>query len=114
MIFENTQEPIIEEETFMIVQNLREGRRRPSVSMGEPPMFSNLVYCADCGGKMYYNRSRKNEKYNYIVKFLCSTYKNERMARAGCTAHYIRLDVLEEIVLHNLREAIAFISGCAI
>jgi DNA invertase Pin-like site-specific DNA recombinase len=110
MIFENTQEPIIEEETFMIVQNLREGRRRPSVSMGEPPMFSNLVYCTDCGGKMYYNRSRKNEKYNYIVKFLCSTYKNERMARAGCTAHYIRLDVLEEIVLQNLREAIAYVT----
>jgi len=73
-------------------------------------MFSNLVYCADCGGKMYYNRNRRNERYNYIVKFLCSTYKNERMARAGCTSHYIRMDVLEEIVLRNLREAIEYVS----
>lgn len=52
MIFENTQEPIIEESVFLIVQKIRQGRRRPT-KMGDMGMFSGLLFCADCGGKMY-------------------------------------------------------------
>jgi DNA invertase Pin-like site-specific DNA recombinase len=105
VIFENTQEPIIEESVFMVVQNLRKGRRRRE-NMGEPPMLSGLVFCADCGGKLYFNRNR-HKRSNGIVRFICSTYRNET---ADCTTHYIRMDVLEEVILRNLREAIAYVA----
>jgi DNA invertase Pin-like site-specific DNA recombinase len=106
MIFENTQEAIIEESVFMVVQNIRQGRRRPT-SMGEPPMLSGIVFCADCGGKLYYTRSR-HPKTGGRVRYICSTYRNETTGK--CTAHYIRDDILQEVILKNLREAIAYVS----
>lgn len=51
VIFENTQEPIIEESVFLIVQKIRQGRR--PTKMGDMGMFSGLLYCADCGGKPF-------------------------------------------------------------
>jgi DNA invertase Pin-like site-specific DNA recombinase len=103
-IFENTQEAIIEESVFLIVQNLRQYRKRPT-KMGDMGMFSGLLYCADCGGKMYQcraNHFKREQEY-----FICSTYRKDR---ADCTTHTIRNVVLEEIVLRNLREAIAYVS----
>ena len=107
-IFENTQEPIIDESTFMIVQNLRKGKVRKT-SMGEPPMLSGLVFCADCGGKMYYHRSR-NKRVEGTVRFLCSTYRKDNAEISDCTMHYTRLEVLEEIILRDLREAVAYVT----
>jgi hypothetical protein len=103
-VFENTHEPIIEESVFVIVQNLRKDRKRPT-RMGEMGMFSGLLYCADCGGRMYLCRTTnfKPEQQYYI----CSTY---RKGRELCTTHTIRNVVLEEIVLQNLREAVSFVS----
>lgn len=104
VIFENTQDPIIEESVFLIVQNIRQGRRRPT-KMGEMGMFSGLLFCADCGGKMYLCRANhfKPEQEYYI----CSTYRKDRTL---CTTHSIRRVVLEEIVLRNLREAIQYVT----
>ncbi|WP_299448730.1 recombinase family protein [uncultured Phascolarctobacterium sp.] len=104
VIFENTQEPIIEESVFLVVQNIRQVRRRPT-KMGDMGMFSGLVYCADCGGKMYLCRANhfKPEQEYYI----CSTYRKDRTL---CKTHSIRRVVLEEIVLRNLREAIAYVT----
>ena len=104
VIFENTQPPIIEESVFLIVQNIRKARRRPT-KMGEMGMFSGLLYCAECGGKMYQCRATnfaENQKY-----FICSTY---RKGKDLCTTHSIKNVVLHEIVLRNLREAIAYVS----
>ena len=47
---------IIEESVFIIVQNIRKSRRRPT-KMGDMGMFSGLLYCAECGGKMYQCRA---------------------------------------------------------
>lgn len=104
VIFENTQEPIIEESVFLIVQKIRQGRRRPT-RMGDMGMFSGLLYCADCGGKMYLCRANcyKPEQEYYI----CSTYRKDRTL---CSTHSIRRVVLEEIVLRNLREAIQYVT----
>ena len=104
-VFENTHEPIIEESVFAIVQNLRKSRRRPT-KMGDMGMFSGLLYCEDCGGVMYLCRTTyfKPEQEYYI----CSTYRHDR---EKCTTHTIRNVVLEEIVLRNLREAIAYVTA---
>ncbi|GHU87756.1 recombinase [Clostridia bacterium] len=104
LIFENTHEPIIEESVFLIVQNLRQSRRRPT-RMGEMGMFSGLLFCADCGAKLYQCRANAFEKRQ--EHFICSTYRNNR---GNCTTHTIRNVVLEEIVLRNLREAIGYVS----
>ena len=103
-IFENTHEPIIEEHVFSIVQNLRKSRRRPT-KMGDMGLFSGLVYCEDCGAKMYLCRTTymKPEKHYYI----CSNYRNDR---GKCSTHSIRNVVLEEIVLRNLRDAIKYVT----
>lgn len=89
---------------FLIVQNIRKARRRPT-KMGEMGIFSGLLYCAECGGKMYQCRATnfaENQKY-----FICSTY---RKGKDLCTTHSIKNVVLHEIVLRNLREAISYVS----
>ena len=104
VIFENTQPAIIEESVFIIVQNIRKSRRRPT-KMGDMGIFSGLLYCAECGGKMYQCRaSNFTEEQKY---FICSTY---RKGKDLCTPHSIKNVVLHEIVLRNLREAIQYVS----
>lgn len=104
MIFENTQPPIIKESVFLIVQNIRKSRRRPT-KMGDMGIFSGLLYCAECGGKMYQCRATHfTEEQKY---FICSTYRKDREL---CTTHSIRNVILHEIVLRNLREAIQYVN----
>lgn len=51
LIFENTHEAFIDQETFDIVQRIRDGRRR-FTPMGEMPTLSGMLNCADCGAKL--------------------------------------------------------------
>ena len=104
VIFENTQPPIVEESVFLIVQNIRRSHRRPT-KMGDMGIFSGLLYCAECGGKMYQCRATNfTEEQKY---FICSTY---RKGKDLCTTHSIKNVVLHEIVLRNLREAIEYVT----
>ena len=98
LIFENTQEPIISQQTFDLVQELRRNKRRPQKSDVVNP-FAGIVYCADCGEKMYLSR-RKNERPEQ-EHMRCSTYAKEQ---DKCTVHYIRTCVLNEIVLGELNK----------
>ena len=94
--FENTHEAIIDIDTWETVQKARQQRRRPT-KMGDMGLFSGLVFCADCGQKLYLCRtiSWTHEQECYT----CSTYRCHR----GCSAHYIRAVVLEELVLQNIQ-----------
>ena len=101
MIFENTHEPIWTEDIAEAVRAARNERRRPT-KMGEMGMFSGLAFCADCGEKLYHCRSTT---MSYIQEnYTCSTYRK----RNGCSAHYIRAVVLEELVLQNLQSVLAY------
>ena len=104
-VFEGTHEAIIDRETFEIVQKIRAGKRRPT-RMGEMPMFSGLLYCADCGRKLSFHRrvGEPVEKHNY----LCENYRSNT---SKCTMHYIRHVVVEKIVLENLWEVIHYVSN---
>lgn len=102
-IFENTQQPIIDESVFLIVQNIRQSRRRPN-KMGDMGMFSGLLFCADCGAKMY--QCRTNEWKPEQQYFICSGYRKKKCDNT----HSIRNVALEEIVIRNLREAIAYVT----
>ena len=100
-VFEDTHKAIIDPETWEIVQKAREQRRRPT-KMGEMGMFSGLAYCADCGAKLYHCRTASwtHEQECYT----CATYRGKK----GCSAHYIRAVVLEQLVLQNLQRVVAY------
>ncbi|MGE5493772.1 MAG: DUF4368 domain-containing protein [Burkholderiales bacterium] len=102
MIFENTHEAIIEESVFVVVQRIRDGRRRLT-PMGEMPLLSGMMFCADCGNKLYQVRGRGWEHEKEY--FVCATY---RKIKGGCSSHQIRNVVVEELLLDGIRSVTAF------
>ncbi len=103
VIFENTHEAIISKEDFDLVQELRKNKRKLQHQEEVNP-FSGMVYCADCGKKMYLCRSRSLNADQEHLK--CSTYLADKN---DCSAHFIRTVVLEEIVLSELRKMTTFV-----
>lgn len=103
IIIKNTHEAIIDQETFDIVQRLKEGRKRTNTSMGDMPVLSGMLYCADCGKKLYVCRTKslKPEAYYYC----CSTY---RKRQGQCSSHQIRISIIDRIVFADLKRHIDF------
>lgn len=102
-VFENTHPAIIDRETFALVQELRQHRRRPTKS-GIVSMFSGLLYCADCGEKLYYsvtNNYKREQAY-----FFCSSYRKNSDV---CSAHYIREKVVESLVLESMQRVMWYV-----
>lgn len=102
-VFENTHPAIVDRETFELVQELRKHRRRPAKS-GIVSMFSGLLYCADCGEKLYYSvtGNYKREQAN----FFCSSYRKNSDV---CSAHYIREKVVEQLVLESMQRVLWYV-----
>ncbi len=97
--FENTHEAIIDEVTWEIVRKVRAGKRRRN-NMGEINKYSGLLYCADCGSKLYFVRGKSITPENY--NFICSRHR-KHLGEEVCTAHRVREVVLDEIVLEEIR-----------
>ena len=103
VIIKDTHEAIIDQETFDIVQRLKEGRKRTNTPMGEMPVLSGMLYCADCGKKLYICRTKSVQPESYHD--CCSTYGK----RQGlCSAHQIRIKIIDEIVLEDIKRHIEF------
>jgi hypothetical protein len=102
LVFENTHEAIIDEQVWETVQKIRDGKRRPS-RMGEMGIFSGMVFCADCGAKLYQVRAHgwtHDKEY-----FVCATYRKKK---GLCSSHQIRNVVIEELVLDDLQKVVIF------
>ena len=102
-VFPNTHPAIIDRETFALVQNLRQHRRRPTRT-GAVSMFSGLLYCADCGSKLGYsatNNYKREQAY-----FFCSGYRKNTDL---CSAHYIREKVVAQLVLEGLQRLLWYV-----
>ena len=97
--FENTHEAIIDQETWDAVQKVREGKRRRN-NMGAIDKYSGLLYCADCGSKLYFVRGKSIKPSDY--NFICSRYR-KHIGEQLCTAHRIREVALDEIILEEIR-----------
>ena len=93
----DTQEAIVSQAQFDRVQELRKNKRRP-VKAERQGLFSGLLFCADCGSKLHFATSKRFEGKQ--DRYVCCHYKSNR---GTCTAHYIREDVLREIVLERIR-----------
>ena len=102
-IIPNMQEPIVSEEIWLRVQELRENRRR-NTATGRTSPFSGLVFCPDCGAKLHFCAA-KSLKPNQEF-FRCANYKD---GRGTCKIHYIRNVALEKIVLEAISDMADFV-----
>lgn len=104
-IFKNTHEPIIDEYTWNIVQQLRNNRKKPTRS-GKKSIFSGLLFCNDCGKKMYFQSpvTDLNSKDHYG----CSSYKKNIDL---CTSHWITDEVLQSLVLENIQKVVYYMKN---
>ena len=103
--FENTHEPLITQEIWELVRNVRRHKRRAAKKIEAPNLFSGLIYCADCGKPMRLHRTRTKAADSYN-NFKCSTYSNR--GKDACSGHYIRESQLRAIVLDDLRRVTKF------
>ena len=102
VIFEDTQEAIIDKQTFETVQKIRQAKRRPT-DMGEMSPLSGLVYCADCRKKMYLCRCSTTKQKEF---FNCSSYRKQ--LKKTCTSHHITVEALAVLIQDDLRRTIYF------
>ena len=101
-IFKNTHEPIVDEYTWNIAQQLRNNRKKPTRS-GKKSIFSGLLFCNECGKKMYFRSPVTDLKSK--EHYRCSSYK---YYTDSCTSHYITDEVLQDIVLENVQRVISY------
>ena len=102
-IIPNTQEAIIDEDTFNRVQELRDSRRR-NTATGRESLFSGLLYCADCKSKLYFCAAKSIKPEQEFHR--CSAYKENR---GSCSIHFIREVVLREAILELVKRVALFI-----
>ena len=114
VIFKNTQEAIVSEEMWNKVQELRKTVRRTD-TVGEANPFTGLLYCADCGAKMYNHRGGAGRARNWKGElngkrrpdrdeYNCSTYNLSRQSYdKQCSQHYIRTEVVRKLVLETIK-----------
>ncbi len=119
LIFENTHERIIEPELWQMAQRARKTvRRTDSTGIANP--LTGLLYCGECGAKMYNHKGRaQSERQGLTIDpatglypfdyYDCSTYNNtvHRLA-VGCCSHYINTHALRTLILETIRCTAAF------
>ena len=99
-IFENTHEAIIDQQTFDMVQKIRSNVRRYPNGWGEAAPLTGLLYCADCGGKMYVHRTNNGKR---ISQYTCSNYTKVPCGTLCPTQHRINESAILTLVSDTLR-----------
>ena len=103
VIFEDVHPAIIEKAKWDRAQELTKHKRRPTKS-GKAGLFSGLLYCPDCGAKLYFATCKSfsaNQEH-----YVCSNYKS---AMGQCSAHYIREEVLRKVILEHIQRALRYV-----
>lgn len=111
IIFENTHEPIIDAETWNLVQKLRRRTRRKLANGSYSHRLSGLVYCADCGKRLSYSSPQSQHRpdgktYDADSSFRCPTYKS---MYGECTMHYIKSSTLDKLVDEAVRKIARYV-----
>lgn len=104
-IIENTQEPIIDQETYDNVQRIRAGVRRYPDGWGEAHPLGGLLYCADCGSPMYVNRTGNGKR---VANFSCSGYGKIPVGSKCSSGHRVNADSVMALIQETLREIVQF------
>ena len=106
LIFKDALPQIIDEETWNIVQRLRGTKRRVYKLDGEPYPLSGVLYCADCGAKLFHKRGSTGRDNQPHDEYVCSNYRHYTNS---CTCHYIRVPVLEKLILESIRRTTKYV-----
>ena len=102
-VFPDTHPAIIDRATFEQVQELRKNKRRPTRE-GKQSLFSGMVFCADCGEKLYFCTAKNfRPEQNW---FTCSS---ARKTKGKCTAHFIRDIYIQKAVLESMRRVFWYV-----
>ena len=113
-VFENTHEAIVDPETWRLAQQSRKTVRRTDTT-GEANPLTGLLFCADCGAKLYNHRGRAQSEKEHHGKdpvsnlyprdhYECSSYSlTFHRAEKKCFSHYISTKALRELVLETIR-----------
>ncbi|MBQ9264418.1 MAG: recombinase family protein, partial [Clostridia bacterium] len=102
-IFPGHHEVIIEMDVFQRVQEIRQQRHRRT-SSGKSSIFSGLIFCEDCKEKLYFCSSKTFQPNQEF--FECSTHRKNK---EKCKGHFIRVVVLEEVVLAHVQMVTSYI-----
>ena len=101
LIFENTHEAIIDQETFDNVQRIRGNVKRYPDGWGEYHSLTGLMYCADCGSKMYVHRT---SNYKNIPYYTCSAYTKVPCGTLCPSAHRIKAEAVLNLIQETLKD----------
>ena len=111
LIFENTHEAIVDPETWHLAQQTRITVHRLDTT-GEANPLTGLLFCSECGAKLYNHRSLKNNKdgSQKLVDFYnCSTYTlTLQRETKKCCSHSITTKALRELILETIRTVSAY------
>ena len=107
LIFEDTHAPIIDQETFDNVQRIRGQVKRYPDGWGEAHPLTGLMYCADCGGKMYVHRVNNGKR---VPMYVCGNYAKQPVGTLCQSAHRIKADHVMEIAAKTIKEVIQYAS----
>ena len=99
-IFENTHEAIIDQETFDNVQRIRGNARHYPDGFGEAHPLTGLMYCADCGGKMYVHRTYNGKR---VPQYTCGQYSKYPIGSLCPTQHRIKAEAVLTLIADMLR-----------
>ncbi len=100
VVFENTQEPIVTQEMFDTVQKIRSRVRRYPDGWGDFHVLTGLLYCADCGSKMYLHRTSNGKR---IPQYTCGAYSKYPVGELCKTQHRINESVVLELLKDMLK-----------
>ena len=106
--FPNTHEALVDEETFDLAQKRIATKHRPTKSE-EIDLFSGLLFCGDCGYKMYLQQGAGTLERKHA--YTCGRYRNRIRTGEVCTTHYIRKSVLKELVLGDIQRVLSYVKA---
>lgn len=95
IITRDTQEAIIDEETWQTAHQIRLNGRRSHQDRDKGPL-NGYLFCKDCGTKLYFHYAPKLKRPGF---YNCGRYQ----LYSACTIHYIRMYVVEQIVLEQIQ-----------
>jgi site-specific DNA recombinase len=99
IVSENNHPPIISQEKFDLVQQIINHRKRGrSMFDNETYLFTGLIYCKRCGGRMKGSTSRHRSGITYY-RYICSKY----VSGYGCRHHAVHRDEVEQFVIEQIK-----------
>jgi DNA invertase Pin-like site-specific DNA recombinase len=100
LIFKDSHPAIITEEMFRIVQRLRETKRVPKTHNDDSNPLTGILYCADCGHKLFHKQGKSDSGHKPHDEYCCSSYRHYTRS---CTMHYIRTSIVESLILNAIK-----------